>query len=447
MDSKNLKYSSFFLTVGIFIASGSTFAQNIILGRMLTKSDYVSLMKILSIIGFCVVIAEFGLTQLSTIKFAEIYRNSNNGLKKFFLKVFFISISYSGLIGISLYFSSNILYEKYKIFHLKPALLFGLSWILILSINKILLAFSIGQKLHFHSLCLYSVIQPIQAITLFIAFFLFKINNPLEIFFLLNKSLWLAWFLIILLFSYTFITKFSFLFKKNKILRKKNTNLDKKIFPENIHFYIPFLTKYLIPYIIVLIPGMFLEANKLSLILICIPLLNIFDLLFQGINHTLLSQFPKNVDHLKNQIKKISKFILIAAVSVFILLQFLKNNLIISLYGLKYSASTKIFSILLCASLIDSFRNIAEPLLNTQGFSKFIMYADLTKIIILSAGFYFLIPLFGINGLLFSYLFSFLISILLKFYFLEIKLNINLRFHFTIYLIFSLSTFIYIITN
>lgn len=449
IDSKNFKFSSIILTIGIFSASFSTFFQNVVLSRILSKTDFSLLMKVLGIIGFFVIIAEFGLTQFCTVKFSNFYVNKNKGILKFIKKVLLTSLLYSGLLTIILIFIKQPLCAKYKINFLQTAILLGSSWIIILSLNKILLAFSIGQKMNLHSFIIYISIEPLKLTSLLIILFYYKIKNPLTIFKFLNYSVWLGFFLVIIFFILTF-------FKKNKIkkftnnwVKNNNTNLDNiTIFPENINYYVSFLTKYLTPHIAVLIPGIYLEDNTLPLLLICLPLLNIFDLFFQGINLSLLSHLSSKKSDLKcsiKKIKKISLYLIGAAILIFIILQFSKSRLILLLYGHKYHDSIFFFSVLLCASLLDSFKNISDPLLYTQGFSKHVMCADLAKIVLLSIGFFILIPIFNIKGFLISYIVAYFSSTFMKNYFLYKKIKIDFKYHIMALFIISISTLIFLI--
>lgn len=446
IDFKSFKYSSFFLTAGIFAASGSTFLQNVILGRMLSKTDYASLMTLLSIIGFFTVISEFGLTQLCTLKFSRIKENNNENLNVFLKKSLLTSFLASFFSGFILIILVNKFYSYYSLEIFKPFFLFGVSWIPVLGFSKIVMSFFIGQKYYFQSFIVYSTIEPFKLTFLIVTIFFYKIIDVKQIFLSLNLAVWSGAVFIILTFILSW-KKVKNNIPSNSLLKEKTILKDQTtIFPENFKYHIPFLTKFAIPYILVIIPGLYINSDDLSLILVCIPLLNIFDLLFQGINLTLLAHLPEklNSDFKKNNLKKIINILLLTAACVFILLQLIKKNIIILLYGIKYIESVPYLGLLLIASLIDSIRNITDPILNSQGHSGWVMWADLLKLSLLFSGFLILVPGYKINGLIISYIITFSVSSVFKIIVLACKVKIYLYKFLLIFILISLS-FLFII--
>lgn len=406
--------------INALVANFSLFFINICLARLLPTDEYAIVVLVTTIVGTVLVLANFGITDAITRYIAQKTDKGEIGR----------IISSGGALVLSLALGASILVYAFSVPLARSVLRDGLAVYLefasvwIFFVACVLFVRSVGMGLHRMSMVILGDL----------------VYNPPKLVYLV--FLWLVgvsvfkvimgWTILAFLALSVLVLSFAYFMKRENIPFKKPSITDiKNLLHYGKYLYMPFLSIFMIKYILTLQLGILSSKENVSYMEISMSLVTVSFLLFVPVSKILMptvSRIYVNGDFNKIGVisKLFSKYMGTVSILVASVFCFGSKYLIGVIYGGRYTGASMVLVLLAVAIFFETFKFCTDPFLIGTEHARIVSRLEVFRIAVIMVGGFFLVSSYGALGAAATFLASSFLCSALKIFMLKKKLSLNI---------------------
>ncbi len=420
MIYKKIIRNSIALLFATIISNGLLFASNIILARNLTPRDYGTVVFVLSIAGIFMLLTDFGIYN-SAMVFIPKTENKKEAISQTVSSVFELSL-YLGLLGSVLFFVFSYFAPDKNFPNIKEYIMIACLWPLFFSLMKAVRGIFGGFQRPKEQLFSNSLLEMVRFTGLCTAVFL---NMRIAGILFAWSVAYAVSFLVLVVALITFLNKNKMRFAINPFRAWKRKL---EIARYGIHLFIPFISAFIIPYILNMYLGFLSKPQSVGFFAIALSLASVNLLMIKPLEIALLpaisgSFSEKTLSNFFVMNNMIQKYLALTGISIISLFIFFGPKILNFIYGEDYLKAAGVLTVLSCAIFFEMNRVVVDPFLKGTGSASIVSRIEIGKVLLVITTAFFLVNKYTVLGASVAYLVASFTAIALKYYFAYRKSN------------------------